>query len=267
MDELLAEVIAGVQKTPKYHSLNTEVITRVAQQEIQIHRNQKETIHQVRSRLHQISSAFFPDKTRIEAWSAQLAVLPPEIHHPTAINFCRQILTEHHSTAERLPFVEDFYAQLAGLFSESSRILDLGCGLNSLSYCWFPQKKISCYEAVDIHADLAVFLNLYFSHFQIPGQAVNHDVFTYRGTGNYDIAFLLKLIPVLEHQNKKELIPWLASIPASNLVISYPIRSLGGRNKGMQAQYSGKFHGLAAELNWHYREISFPNEIVYIVDR
>jgi 16S rRNA (guanine(1405)-N(7))-methyltransferase len=82
---------------------------------------------------------------------------------------------------------------------------------------------------------------------------------------NTDVAFLFKLIPVLEQQ-KKGLAYWLIdSLRAKTVVITFPIKSLSGRKKDMEQFYSSQFEqNLPESFDILTKEI-VGSELVYIV--
>ena len=49
---------------------------------------------------------------------------------------------------------------------------------------------------------------------------------------------MMKLLPVLEQQKKGAGIRLLAAVPAHWRVVTFPLRTLGGRSVGMERHYS-----------------------------
>ena len=52
------------------------------------------------------------------------------------------------------------------------------------------------------------------------------------------MALLFKLLPLLERQRTGSAMDVMNAVDAGWLVVSFPTRTLGGRNVGMAAQYS-----------------------------
>jgi 16S rRNA (guanine(1405)-N(7))-methyltransferase len=81
------------------------------------------------------------------------------------------------------------------------------------------------------------------------------------------VAFLLKSVPCLEQLDKQMIPRLLQQIPARSIVVSFPARSLGGRQKGMAQFYSTHFEALVKDLPFKLDQFTFPEEIVYLLRR
>jgi len=146
-------------------------------------------------------------------------------------------------------------------------VLDLACGLNPLTLPWMGLPDESTYTAVDIFEDLRTFLNAYFDKFHVTGQALCADLTQTLPPVQADLTLLLKTIPCLEQVDKHIGKKLLESIPAENILVSFPSRSLGGQSKGMAANYDAHFKQLISGRNWHVARTDFPNEITYLIQK
>ena len=81
------------------------------------------------------------------------------------------------------------------------------------------------------------------------------------------VAFLLKTLPCLEQLDKGISPKLLDAVPADYLLISYPIRSLGGRAKGMGKTYETQFEKLMANRNWQVERFEFKTELAFLVKK
>jgi 16S rRNA (guanine(1405)-N(7))-methyltransferase len=81
-----------------------------------------------------------------------------------------------------------------------------------------------------------------------------------------DLALLLKTLPCLEQAEKGASARLLDAINARHLVISYPVASLGGRQKGMFDTYEEQFAALAEGRGWSTQRFLFDSELAFIVD-
>ena len=79
------------------------------------------------------------------------------------------------------------------------------------------------------------------------------------------MALLLKAIPCLEQIDKKAGYTLLHAIQANALIVSFPVRSLGGKNKGMVEHYDAHFRALVAEETWDIQRFEFISELVFVV--
>jgi len=86
-----------------------------------------------------------------------------------------------------------------------------------------------------------------------------------------DTAYLFKLIPVLEAQRKGRGYELAKSLNAKFLVITYPLKSLGGREKGMAKNYAAQLENAlqTGQLGRFTREAQavIGNELVCVLGR
>jgi 16S rRNA (guanine(1405)-N(7))-methyltransferase len=59
----------------------------------------------------------------------------------------------------------------------------------------------------------------------------------------------------------------LEGIQAEHILVSYPAKSLGGRSKGMPANYSAAFYRLIEGLNFKVEPFTFSTEIAFLLSR
>ena len=81
-----------------------------------------------------------------------------------------------------------------------------------------------------------------------------------------DVVFMLKLLPVLEQQKKGSAREVLLKQRAKWLVVSYPVASLSGKEKGMAEFYEGQFLDMVDGLGWKIEKLLFGAEMVFVVD-
>ena len=171
----------------------------------------------------------------------------------------------HASTAERLPILEDFYNRSLQKLDPVNSVLDLGCGLNPLAIPFLPLNEGFTYQATDVLIPLLDFLNAYFSKIEVKGSASLLDLSTQIPDQEVDLVIMLKLIPLLDQINKSIAPKLLQNLKARALLVSFPLKSLGGRGKGMLATYQTRFEQLSSDLVAKIDEYRFPNELVYLI--
>jgi 16S rRNA (guanine(1405)-N(7))-methyltransferase len=81
------------------------------------------------------------------------------------------------------------------------------------------------------------------------------------------VALLLKLLPCLEHQQKGSSIEILKKLPCKYAVISFPVKSLGGKKSGMVDFYSNNFKSMIEKEPWQVVELLFETELVFVVKK
>ena len=85
--------------------------------------------------------------------------------------------------------------------------------------------------------------------------------------GRPDVTLLLKTAPCLERQEPGSVVRLLRAIRSPFVVVSFPTKSLGGREKGMRRSYAKFMSGIAAELCVEVRELGYATEAVYVLKR
>jgi len=144
----------------------------------------------------------------------------------------QELLFMHTSTKERLPWSGKFYATIFKYTGKTRYVLDLGCGLQPIS---FPYDMFGTDYYVAIDKDpividaLSLFSKCRRSCKIIPLQLDLLDSY-WRDhlplySDQYDLTFMLKIIPVLQ-RNNKDALKKLSDIPSKYIVVSGNVEAL-----------------------------------------
>lgn len=258
-------VIAAVLNSRKYRSIAPELVEAIAGAELGKGRSQKEAIKATKNQLHQSAAVYQDERMEYDRWLADLRSAWPD--ESARRQHLRRIMQTHTSTNERLPFLDDFYTHIFALLPPIHSILDIACGLNPLALPWMSLAANTTYRAVDIFSDQIDFLNEFFRMAGMTGLAETRNVLSDCPSEPVDLALVLKTIPCLEQIEKNAGAALLERIQARHLVVSFPMRSLGGRQKGMEATYVARFAALTAGWQAKITRLDFPNELVFVVER
>ncbi|GHO43642.1 hypothetical protein [Ktedonospora formicarum] len=261
IEHLVAEVLAS----SKYRDTSPALVRTIASQEIVKRRGTKDIIKAIKNKLHQVSGAYLPGNEDYQQWHTQLAEAASLNDSEHLKQTCRAIMNSHASTRERLPVLESFYSTLFAEVGPYQSILDVACGLNPLCIPWLPRVPSVplTYYACDIHERLSDFLNNSFPLLGIQGTAWTQDVIQQPPEIEVDIAFIFKTLPCLEQVDKQASQRLLRAIRARHLFVSFPVASLGGRGKGMSANYEAHFQQLVADSPWRIQRYPFATELVF----
>lgn len=256
-----------IQKKSKYSQIDARFVEHLAQNELEKGRSVKDAVKAVASKLHQVAGAYFVRPPLYELLHKQIRNLPAEMDSPETQAFCREVMASHSSTRERLPILERFFSETLETIAPVSSILDLACGMNPLALPWMPVRENVSYYGCDIYTDLVDLLTVFSKHFGIQSDfsVCNLIDMTFKHTAK--VAFLLKTLPCLEQLEKGIEAELLETIPADFLLISYPIRSLGGRSKGMRKNYEQQFWELVKGRGWQVTQYEFPDELAFLVKK
>jgi len=263
----LDRLVAAIQSAERYRSISPELVCKIARLELSKGRSFKEALKATRNKLHQVGGAYLVQAIDYAPWLKELSGLPHSLNDPAVKDFCRRMMSVHSSTRERLPFLEDFYARALSSLELVHSLLDLACGLNPLALPWLPLAEDAEIFACDIYTDLVEFLNRFFAHLRVRGQAQVCDLTQAIPSQPVQVALLLKTIPCLEQLDKAIGPRLLAGIQAQHLLVSFPARSLGGRSRGMLQNYSAHFQELTTGFGWNIQRFEFSNELLFVIQK
>ena len=268
MDNLQRDVLAAqVMANPKYKSIAEAVVLRLSQEALSQGLTGKAAIKSVRNKLHQVGGAYI--KTRLDFNSAiqDLAKLSMDQNTDAIKSYCRKMMKVHASTAERLPILDDFFHSCLAPIAPVTSVIDLACGLNPLAIPWMPLSDDAQYLACDIYLDMLGLINAFFGHINLKAEAKPCDLVSTIPSEKAQVAFLLKSIPCLEQMDKSIALRLLESLQTEHILVSFPIHSLGGRQKGMESFYLKHFNDLLTEKKWQVREYRFQTELAFLVSK
>jgi 16S rRNA (guanine(1405)-N(7))-methyltransferase len=264
---LLDELVNAVLSKTKYHAIDPGLIRWVGDQELKKRRSLKEAVKATHSRLHQIGSAFQESKIDYPFWRAKIESLPQQLDHPDLQQACLQMMALHASTQERLPILDNFYKNIFSELEPIHSVMDLACGFNPFALSWMPLPADAGYYCCDIYSDLVELVNRFLIHTHRPGYAFLSDLTHHIPTEEVDLALFLKAIPCLDQLDKTTNQKILDSIPAKYVLVTFPVRSLGGHAKGMAKNYEIRFNQLITGRSWAVRRFEFPSELAFLIKK
>lgn len=249
----------------KFRGLYRPMVERVVAQSLARY-GSKRVEKEAKNLLHQIWGAYWQTRPNFERLLAKCreeisrGVLPKK----TATS----LLALQSSTRERLPILDDFYREIFAFIGRPVSVVDCACGLNPLSLPWMGLPRFARYTAFDIDKAGVIFLNQVLTLWGFSDQArvKTGDLLAERPF-EAEVVFLLKTLPCLEHQQKGCSLAVLRKQKCNFLVVSFPVRSLGGRQRSMAAFYGRNFRDLIAGEGWEVEELSFPSELVFVVKK
>ena len=263
----LQKLIAAVISQEKYRSIFPSLVEKIASTELSKGRSFKESVKATHAKLHQVGSSYQEKGIDYPYWLQELRALPDPMVKESVQGFCRAMMQQHASTRERLPLLDGFYSTVLKKVQPIHSVLDMACGLNPLAIPWMPLASDSRYYASDIYRDLIDFLSIFFQYAGVQGKAELCDLSSTIPAAEVQLALLLKTLPCLEQLDKSIGPRLLEGIRAEHILVSFPIRSLSGRNKGMHATYSAHFQEIISGWKGQVEEFHFPNELVYLLSR
>jgi len=271
-------LVDAICASKKYAAISEDLVRSIGLRELAARRSLKEAIKATKNKLHQVAGAFLDARPPYGAWLAQLeAIAQPSgaqaedqnlelnTHNSKLREACAAMMRQHASTRERLPVLDSFYREIFGALPPIGSVLDVACGLNPLAIPWMPLAAGATYAACDLYADMIEFLNCFFELAGIAGRAQVCDLASAPPRQSADLALVLKTLPTLDQIARDAGRDLLRALDARYMLVSFPARSLGGRDKHMAANYARRFEALAAAEGWPAERFEFPTELVFLV--
>jgi 16S rRNA (guanine(1405)-N(7))-methyltransferase len=258
-------LVTAVCKSTKYRHICEDAVRGIGERELAKGRRLKDAVKATKRKLHQVGGAYLEGGLDYAAWLNDLRAASE--NSGDFRRTCAQIMGHHASAQERLDILDEFYATVLADLPPARSVLDLACGLNPLAIPWMGLPDGATYYAYDIYEDMVAFLRAFMALTPVRGQAAACDVLGSCPTPRVDLALMLKSIPCLEQIDKSAGAQLLDTIDAQYLLVSFPVHSLGGRSKGMPANYEAHFRELIAGKGWAIRRFAFATELAFLISK
>ena len=211
-----------------------------------------------RERLHALSPAFMPPG---EIKAARACLKAYAEGDEGALN---RTLMLHASTRERLPVCAELYARLREECGEIASVFDAACGINPLL---LGSLGFSDVLGWDINGAAAALVNDWAAAAGWRVRAECRDVTLSLPDGRFDLMLAMKLLPVLETNEKGSAMALLRGVDARLFLVTFPTRSLCGRAGGMEKSYSTWFESALTDEFVIRSRFLVGSELCYLVEK
>ncbi len=265
--EIINSIAGKILYSRKYHSLYPKTVNRIVENCLSKYPS-KIAEKEARNLLHQVWSAYYFGYFGRPKFNKILSAIKRDIGHGMAVkDALMPVLELHSSTRERKPIIDLFYKEIFRITGCPQSIADYACGLNPLTIPWMGLPENAQYSAYDIDTEEVGFLNDIFLLLKIrKAKATAGDLFI-DPPQKADVVFMFKVLPLLEKQQRGSAIEIMAKQKCRCLVVSFPTKSISGKEKGMVGFYSEQFEKSAKIAGWHFEKLLFPQEIVFVLKR
>lgn len=271
-DDAIRAVAEAVAESRRYRAVDPALVRRLAREELGRARGRDDAVKRVKRRLHQAVGAYRPGVGGAALARDLERLRTARDGDPSGVALratCQALLVRHASTRERLPFLDRFYPAIWDVIGGApTSLLDLGCGLAPLALPWMGLPASARYLAIDADAAAIQLVHGFLSLVGQPHVAEARDLAGPFSPAAAEVALLLKLVPILDRQDPDAALRLLRNLHVPHAVLSFPVRSLGGRRRGMEATYRRRVDSLLADLGsgvQDAKEASVPNELVVVV--
>ncbi len=259
MSDAFAQALEKLSASKKYAGVCPDTLERVLAECFQRHKKPKDAEKAAREKLHGITGAFMSAEEHKRA--------------SAALNDCAngseealvEVLSQHASTRERLPLaaMDALYAQIFAVTGKPESILDLACGLNPI----YLAARGFDVTGVDIQNPAIELVNRMGAENNLPVRGTCADLLIAGSIPqkHFSLALVFKLLPLLETQRTGAAAETLMAIDADYTAVSFPTRTLTGRNVGMEANYTRWMEAHLPAGREVVARFVEANELVYIL--
>jgi len=266
-EQEIQKMIEKIQDSRKYRELglNSETIRDLIQQEAPHHTSWKKLRKAVRRKLHNIVAPYLgePDYQNLMSYLEEIEDTDPGSQEIR--NFCLNVLAEHASTAERIPFMNDFYSRIFAITGKPQILLDLACGLHPLAFPWMDLSVTVQYHAYDIIQPRVDFINSFFKNIGLSPLAENRDILAHPPEIKADLCLFFKEAHRFEKRAPGTNQAFWDNLKTHWLVISLPSQNLSGTHSLVEQHRKLVNENLPDGGNC-MQELLFPNEIVFLIE-
>jgi len=258
------EIAGEILKSKKYSNVDRSVIERITAETMPKYAKQKDIVKAVKKELHIIHESFL----QVECYSKADKILNTYIGDDikTDRDLALRLMELHTSTKERLGQETEIYDFICKYVKTGDIVIDIGCGFNPFTLPFFTDLPEE-YIAYDIDSSTIQTLEAYFRLAGLPYRSEICDAVVRTPSEQGDTLLLLKLFPLLERQKKGRAFEILEKMEYRTSIVSFPLKSTSGKEKGMEAFYTENFeNGLPSSLSI-IEKVKFFNEIFYIVEK
>ncbi|MFA5175817.1 MAG: hypothetical protein WC413_00970 [Candidatus Nanoarchaeia archaeon] len=172
---------------------------------------------------------------------------------------------EHPSTKSRIIYYKYIYKKIFEITGKPKKILDLGCGLNPLSY-----EYLGCnpfYYAADISNTELKIVNNYFKENKIKGETFTFNMVdsSYKDLPKVDVCFLFKVLEELELIKRDISEKVIKEIKADWIIASFSKVTLGG--KPIKKMWRVWFEKIIKKLGLYYVIFDVGDEIFFVIKK
>lgn len=257
-----SDLLQKLLDSRNYRDICPDTIRRVWSDCEARYKKPKDVEKAAREALHGISGAFMTPRE-----ARQLAYDMQAWHINKTDHGLDRMLSRHASTRERLPLqaLDGLYGQIFAITGRPRSVLDLACGINPL---YLGARGIPTI-GVDISGSAVDAINCFGEVYGMPVSAAYADLMCPGAIPDErsDAALLFKLLPLLERQRTGAALDVMNAVNAPFLIVSFPTRTLGGRNVGMAIHYSDWMEAHMPRGGAIAQRLETDNELFYIIKK
>ncbi len=268
---MIDKLLSQIKSNKKYSSLADSIVRKEIQNYLKSNPNapinNRQTIKEIRARLHKLYSSFqTKKKNKSDKYLGELQTLLDKQGTVSQVNeITHKLLSFTISTKERLKDYPSIYFNIFQITKKPKIIIDLGAGFNPFSYPLMKMQKLT-YYAYDINKKDIESLNKYFKIMKtqrLTGKAEILDITELKKLKqlpNSDIIFMFKLLDLLTPKVSEEIIKSLIN-KTRFIITSFPTKTI--TRKPMKFPKRKGFELMLKRNNLNFKKFETENEVFY----
>ena len=283
------EILRGIKKNKKYKTISDEIVEKEIAEFLRKNPKIKEKIKnkklkkaeikrmvkEIRKKLHRIYSSYqTKKKNKRYIFLDELQHAVNKNENKKIIEATKKILSTTISTKERSEDYPLIYKKIFEITGKPETIVDIGAGLNPVSYPFMNLDAVT-YYAYDIdNADIQ-FLNDYFRVMKQKGLNGKAELLDIRNVEEMshlpqaDVIFMFKVIDLIDAKKKKvsgQLIQYFfENKKTTHIIASFATKTLTRKDMNLPRRIG--FEKMLKHLNLTFQSFSIDNEIFYVISQ
>ena len=229
-----------------------KTVERVYAEQLSRYKRVKDAEKAAKTRLHAITGAFM---TTGALARARAAAMSGDIRGASLF---------HASVNERASYADALFDQVFALTGFSNGVLDIACGLNPL---YLAARGVKGVLGLDIHMGCVSLINDCAGALNLDISARGFDIMTDELPETRGLALVMKLLPLLERQRAGAGMELLKNLRGPYALVTFPTRTLSGRNVGMEGHYAEWFESSPPPSHAVRERFTMGGELCYILER
>ena len=274
-NKISKEFIEKIKENKKYASISDGIVIKEIERYMKKYQIDNDQIYDdrfaikvIRKELHRLYSSY-----QTKGKKNREKLLEDLKENPDSKDIQTKLLSITLSTIERLPHYKKLYKDIFKITGNPKSIIDLGAGLNPLSFPLTNLPKSTTYNSYDIDTEDITFLNKFYKTIKIKGKAEildARDLEKLNKLPKADIIFMFKLFDLIVPKAKKqkklgEEIINLLMTKTKYLIASFATKTL--TRKSMKLPRRIGFEMMLDRNQLKYELIETDNEIYYVISR
>jgi 16S rRNA (guanine(1405)-N(7))-methyltransferase len=265
------QLISAIKNSKKYAGISEEIIGKEVESFVKanpryIEYKEKFILKQIKEKLHKMYGSFQTHK------KSKIKKMLEELRNSKDNKIIREILGANLSTKERLADYGLVYGKIFEITGKVDSVLDLGCGLNPVSYPYMELDKDAKYYAYDMNERDLDMIREFFEIYTVNSHVEAVDLRSLeeiKKLAPADMCLMFKVIDPLEksmkgHKYAEEMIKILSN-KCKFIVVSFAARTISGGK--MNYPQRGWIERMLTRIGLKYESFQTSNEIFYIISK